>query len=285
MFPRISLSSIIKLSAFLAAVYFADIKLPEKNIPPKNDLVLILNKAPIDTETISKKIKYIPALVVNRENKVRTVIKKDEIEGIKDIKNLADTSAYEEAWAYLPEKQEWHEIGFDEEIINYEPTIRNDVDYKKKLSRENNEIFIYHFHPTDESIEREGKEQEVVENEPEDKEEQYKESENYLGNIFEGYEDACPSMPDIISMIYSSINYTKLNPKVTIISKLGSIYGVTKYYLTEKGFEHYNQNNIDDVILKNPHALSTEDSIKVSSDFIEIIFRSYNYLETNAPKD
>ncbi len=106
MFPRISLSSIIKLSAFLAAIYFADTKLPEKNMPPKNDLVLIINKAALpDTLASSKKIEYIPALVVNRENKVRTVIKKNEIEGIKDIKNLADTAKYEEAWAYLLKKK------------------------------------------------------------------------------------------------------------------------------------------------------------------------------------
>ena len=120
--------------------------------------------------------------------------------------------------------------------------------------------------------------------ESKNEEEQYKENENYLGNIFEWYEEACPSIRDIKTMIYYSIDCTKINPKTKIINKICSIYGVTEYYLTEKGFKHYKLYSID-TILKNPHTLSTEDSIKIRSDFIEIDFRSYNYLETNAPKN
>ena len=54
-----------------------------------------------------------------------------------------------------------------------------------------------------------------------------------------------------------------------MVNKLVSIYGVTEYYLTEKGFGYYKPYSID-TILKNPHAISTEDSIKVVSDLIEI---------------
>ena len=55
----------------------------------------------------------IGALLINDKNKIRYIIEKDLNSGIKDLQKLLNQGK-EEAWAYLPDKNLWVEIGYNE---------------------------------------------------------------------------------------------------------------------------------------------------------------------------
>jgi len=93
-------------------------------------------------------------LCINTNEKKYYVAKKNEEEGIKDIhkiNNEINNEIYEEAWLYLPEKQEWYEIGINSDRISVQPSdirIRRILEENKDISK----IIFYHNHPSKEDI-------------------------------------------------------------------------------------------------------------------------------------
>ena len=239
-----------------------------------------ISAGPEEKELPIRKIKYVNSLIVNRNKAIRTVALKNEFDGINDIKKLIKSSGYEEAWVYLPDKEEWIETGIDEEVNNGQTMIMSDADYEISLSRSNNRIYVYHFHPTDEAIEKESK-QEYTNKKSEGVEQYHSEDENdnLLEDLFNGIEDAAPSTTDLKSMVISSVKNRKINPKVNIVHKICSVHGVTEYSLTKKGFEHYHLSN-QDILIKNLWVIHNNGSTNITSDFIDIKFTPYKSLES-----
>jgi len=95
----------------------------------------------------------IDELVVNNMNKFKTVIYENEEEGISEMRKLIASSQTEESWVFLPHRQQWIEIGNNEETekkINksYITTAKLDVQFLDRLMNENNNMILYHFHPS-----------------------------------------------------------------------------------------------------------------------------------------
>lgn len=161
-------------------------------------------------------------LVVNTQNKQRTIIIQNEKQGIKDIKDLVASSDFEEAWAYLPDRKLWIELGINEynEVLNdkiYHSNVTLDGKLLSKLMKENNRIIIYHFNKVKTDKVMEEKDWERV-------------------HIHE----AVPNYKDLQNMIINSSIFYSQKPGGDIRYKIGSFYGVTETRLTKKGREKYN---------------------------------------------
>ena len=102
-------------------------------------------------EYYSEKV-YSENLCINTNEKKYYAAKKNEEEGIKDIHKINnEKNAYEEAWIYLPEKEEWYEIGINSDAISVQPfyfRIKNILEENKDISK----IVFYHNHPGNEDI-------------------------------------------------------------------------------------------------------------------------------------
>lgn len=84
-----------------------------------------------------------PVLSTNERNATRHFAELAEEEGIDHIQRLLATSAMEEQWAYLPDRQVWIEIGIDEAG----PQVQTDVDYLRQVLASSARVHLYHFHP------------------------------------------------------------------------------------------------------------------------------------------
>ena len=186
--------------------------------------------------------KVIDELVVNSENKHKTIIYKSEDEGISEMRNLLESSQIEEAWAYLPHQEKWIEVGYNEETekkINkrYITKARLDVQFLDGLMNENNNMVLYHFHSSyclslEDKIRK--REEEGL---PMNDKEIEKERIRLL------IKSAYPSRSDLTNMIANSIAFFERNPNGKITFKIGSHYGITEYHLTEEGIAHFYNND------------------------------------------
>lgn len=186
-------------------------------------------------------------LVVNNQNKYRTAIHKNEEEGILEMRQLINTSLIEECWIFLPHKGKWIEIGIGEEPEKkvdwrYLTKVRLDVQFMDKLMAENNNMVVYHFHPSHSLC----LEEKIIERKeagsPMNVQELEKERTRYL------VESAHPSKSDLMNMIVNSMEFFKRNLDGNITFKIGSHYGVTEYHLTENGRAYFNNDNLPEFL-------------------------------------
>lgn len=89
---------------------------------------------------------YTQKLTINDLNNSRYLTQKSFEDGIEDLYKLLGEGK-EEAWAYLPEKNLWIEIGYGEK--KDETSI--DVKHLEALMRENEKITVVHIHPNAEN--------------------------------------------------------------------------------------------------------------------------------------
>lgn len=169
-------------------------------------------------------IKEVDKLVVNTACSYRTAAKKSEEEGVKDIRELIDSSDLEELWAYLPQESLWVEIGRNEESFG-ESSVSTDEAYFKKLIQTYDELILYHFHINDER------------NYPSLKE---------LKKIF-NVKKAMPSGSDLAAIFCSSILFYRFQPYGKISAKLCSKCGITEFYLTDSWKEYYKNASTNEI--------------------------------------
>ena len=143
-----------------------DGKLKLRKLPENRSLIILLfaylsiftfghNHISFATEQISQQgaYKVINDLVVNNRNKFKTVIYESEAEGILEMRKLIARSQIEESWVYLPQQKKWIEIGHNEEAEKkidkrYITKAKLDVHLLDKLMSEDNDMVLYHFHPS-----------------------------------------------------------------------------------------------------------------------------------------
>ena len=79
-------------------------------------LTLWLNHVSLAVENANQNEKYkiINKLIINNKNEYKTIIFKNEGEGILEMRELIDSSQIEECWIYLPHHEKWIEIGYNE---------------------------------------------------------------------------------------------------------------------------------------------------------------------------
>jgi len=182
--------------------------------------------------------RYRENLVINYENLYRTVIHKSKKEGIKDMLKLISSSKLEEGWAYFSKDSIWVEIMKNEKIMQttndgYTATGEFDLPYLKKIMKENDNLTLYHIHPSDQKFD--------TDNLSESRIEEMRKSREIT--------TAIPSGEDISSLIGLSLTYHDINPKGKLKYAVCSERGVIEFGLTEKGMKHHLS---DDAI--SPHA-------------------------------
>jgi len=189
-------------------------------------------------------------LVVNTENTCRTVFKGNEEDGIKQLQQLVESSKLEEAWAYLPERLEWIEIGKEEK-----PETKQGEIYTKEvkfnipqdLFRNNHSIIIYHFHPRYslqlEELNVAAKQKKEVSKQKQELGVVTKQKQELNAIVKREQEilirKTLPSGRDLSKMIVDSRDFYQIHPQGQITFKFRSPYGITEFFLTEKGKEFY----------------------------------------------
>lgn len=169
----------------------------------------------------SKPIIHYNALYVNRQNSNRVVSHMPEEEGIQQMRALAKTTGYEEAWAYVQDNGSFHEIGYSESRKikpgDREFSVAIDEAYIHGLARSAKKITLYHLHPYFESM----------------KEEPGTPSswDRILGVV--------PSDPDFEVMKDYTCKFMKFKPKTAIEFRVVSGEAVTTYGLTQLGRQEY----------------------------------------------
>ncbi len=186
--------------------------------------------------------KVINELVVNNRNKFKTVIYESETEGILEMRKLIANSQIEESWVYLPNRKKWIEIGHNEEAEKkidkrYITKAKLDVQLLDKLMSEDNNMALYHFHPSHSlSLEDKIRRRKKSDSPMNDKE---IEKERIKLLIRSAY----PSRSDLLNMIGNSMEFFERNAEGNITFKVCSQYGITEYHLTDEGMAYLSADN------------------------------------------
>ncbi len=187
--------------------------------------------------------KVIDNLIVNNRNKFKTVIYESEAEGILEMRKLIANSLMEESWAYLPQQKKWIEIGRNEEAEKkidkrYITKATLDVQLLDKLMSEDNNMVLYHFHPSHSlSLEDKIRKREKSGLPMNDKEIERERIKLLIKSTY-------PSRSDLLNMIGNSMEFFERNTDGKITFKVCSHYGVTEYHLTDEGMAHLSAENL-----------------------------------------
>ena len=212
---------------------------------------LNLNHVSLAVENTNKEEEYnvINELVVNNKNQYKTVIYENENEGISEMRKLIESSQIEESWAFLPHQEKWIEIGHNEETEKkidkrYITKAKLDVQLLDKLMSKNNNIILYHFHPSH-SLSLEDK---IRKREEDGLPMNDKEIERERVRLL--IKSAYPSKSDLLNMIGNSTEFFERNADGNITFKICSHYGITEYHLTDEGITYLRADNSIKQILR-----------------------------------
>lgn len=179
---------------------------------------------------------YSPHLRANALNAERYVVKGVcERDGIREIAQILQSSAFEEMWAFLPRARdsddcEWHEIGRDERDKRSGATLRVDMGYLMELIAEHTHVQLVHFHPRRffECVSRDNCPQRAATAAPIDQ--------RWITDLV----FAMPSPSDVHFMMnVTSRFFRRHQGHGTIRHKVVTPYGVVDYGLTEQGLAKY----------------------------------------------
>ena len=217
-------------------------------------------------------------LVVNNKNKFKTVIFESEAEGISEMRKLIANSQVEESWVYLPHLKKWIEIGHNEEAEKkidkrYITKAKLDVQLLDELMSENNNMALYHFHPSHSlSLEDKIRKREESGSPMNDKD---IESERIKLLIKSAY----PSRSDLLNMIGNSMEFFEKNTEGNITFKVCSHYGITEYRLTDEGMAHLSaDNSFKQILWVKGISSSANIEVNVKGEILEM-----NPMETRSP--
>ncbi len=228
--------------------------------------------------TEQEEYKVIDDLVVNSRNKFKTVIHESETVGISEMRKLIASSLIEESWAYLPHQKKWIEIGRNEETEKkidkrYITKAKLDVQLLNKLMNENNNMVLYHFHPSH-SLSLEDKIRKQEESGTSMKSNKI-EKERVKLLIKSAY----PSRSDLLNMIGNTMEFFERNTEGNITFKVCSHYGITEYYLTDEGMEHlHTDNSLKQILWVKEISSSANIEANVKGEILEM-----NPMETRDP--
>jgi hypothetical protein len=233
---------------------------------------LNLNHASSAVENTNKEEGYnvINELIVNNENQYKTVIYENEEEGISEMRKLIESSQIEESWAYLPHREKWIEIGYNEESEKkvdekYITKAKLDIQLLDGLMNENNNMILYHFHTSyslslkDKIKKREKNGSPMNDNEIE------KERIRLL------IKSAYPSRSDLLNMIGNSTEFFERNSDGNITFKVCSHYGITEYRLTDEGMAYlYTDNSLKQILRITSISSSANIDANVKGEILEM---------------
>ncbi len=235
-------------------------------------LTLWLNHVSLAVENTNKEEGYnvINELVVNNKNEYKTIIYENENEGISEMRKLLESSQIEESWAYLPHREKWIEIGYNEESEkkineNYITKAKLDIQFLDGLMNENNNMILYHFHSSyclsleDKIKKREKDGSPMNDNEIE------KERIRLL------IKSAYPSRSDLMNMIGNSTEFFERNSDGNITFKVCSHYGITEYRLTDEGRVYlYADNSLKQILRITGISSSANIEVNVKGEILEM---------------
>ncbi|KHE91181.1 MAG: hypothetical protein K8F52_00510 [Candidatus Scalindua rubra] len=239
-----------------------------------------LNNISLAAELTNQQEGYnvIENLVVNNRNKFKTVIFESEAEGISEMRKLIANSQIEESWVYLPHLKKWIEIGHNEEVEKkmdnrYITKAKLDVQLLDELMSENNNMALYHFHPSRSlSLEDKIRKREESGSPMNDKD---IESEKIKLLIKSAY----PSRSDLLNMIGNSMEFFERNTEGNITFKVCSHYGITEYHLTDEGMAHLSADySFKQILWIKGVSLSANIEVNVKGEILEM-----NPMETRSP--
>ena len=267
-----------------------DGKLKLRTLPGNRSLIILfaylstflfgLNYISFATEQTTEQGEYkvIDDLVVNNRNKFKTVVHESEAEGISEMRKLIASSLIEESWAYLPHQKKWIEIGHNEEAEkkidkHYITKAKLDVQLLDKLMSENNNVVLYHFHPSHSlSLEDKIRKQEESSTPMNDKEIERERVKLLIKSAY-------PSRSDLLNMIGNSMEFFERNAEGNITFKVCSHYGITEYYLTDEGMEHlHTDNSLKQILWVKEISSSANIEANVKGEILEM-----NPMETRDP--
>lgn len=228
-------------------------------------------------------LKIVDNLVVNIDTNYRTVIYKTEKEGVKDMQELVKISKVEEAWVFDKNWNIWYEVGnlskqYEEEKESYFLYLTLDTKYIKKLTKESDNLVLYHFHPefVPESVYSIMSKQSV------------------------DVQTSLPSINDLTAGLYFERGFHISNPKGNMSSGLVAPEGIINFHFTKAGIEKYHDwtlGGLKNMVLKpkfkwTQNFKESKESVServrkltesMSDEYININFKTYKeyFLEPN----
>ncbi len=206
------------------------------------------------------------------------MIYESEAEGILEMRKLIARSQIEESWVYLPQQKKWIEIGHNEEAEKkidkrYITKAKLDVHLLDKLMSEDNDMVLYHFHPSHSlSLEDKIKRREESGLPMNDKEIERERIKLLIKSTY-------PSRSDLLNMIGNSVEFFERNTDGKIAFKVCSHYGITEYRLTDDGMAHLSADNLLKQILWVKEISSSANiEVNVKGEILEM-----NPMETRDP--
>ncbi len=191
-------------------------------------------------EPYTKKTIEFNKLILNRNDLIAYFVNKNEEMGIRDALRIAESSAYEEMWIYLPEKNRWYETGVqskisktkDKAVISSVRQDKRQLEEILSLNQDIKKINFYHIHPSRENLIK------AIEQKVASSINLISPLNSRFSNVSKKYfpkMNFSPSEADIKSMIYKTINYDDFE----ITHKVISVGGISEYFLTPEGIEYY----------------------------------------------
>lgn len=167
-----------------------------------------------------------PSRLQVQEGSEHPLVAKSEQEGIKDLHQLVLEADTEDAWAYVPEFREWHDVG-DESFFIPGTTVGLRLDRVKieELSEDNSQIVLYHIHPKP-AVQKLLKS--YLENPSDERLTPEQLVESFL------IDSTTPSVEDLTSAVYFSCKFGKDSENRY---RIASIYGITTYYLQPQSID------------------------------------------------
>lgn len=173
----------------------------------------------------------VPNLVVNVQETRRTIVRKNEKQGIQDIRKLLNHVTLEEKWIYVPDKELWVEMGIHSQKIEEDGRLGYIIFSKMK---ELKEIFLtekklvdYHFHP--ENIPHVNHQAKIFLKEmnlAETNKNLTWAKDNYLCPVQKIF-SAIPVRDDLFHLIVSSCIFYQIHPDGDFCHRILSPYGIT----------------------------------------------------------
>ncbi|MFH1053447.1 MAG: hypothetical protein V1740_03450 [Candidatus Woesearchaeota archaeon] len=216
-------------------------------------------------------LRIVSRFAANPGNDYRTVLKISENEAIRQLEGLLESN-YEEAWAFLPEKQQFIEIGqweqkFSTKMRSFNNRHDWDYDHLVELLIENDDIVIYHTQP---------KPNEKYVEEVKDRYREFGYSEELIERKAFEYiiSLSLPNPMDMARMIRASLAIKDIHPEGQFRVKLCSPYGVTEYWLTDQGADFIKGPVADE---HNIYVPGSDNPIALYSPYSYLMFTELNH--------
>lgn len=173
----------------------------------------------------------IPNLIVNTNDTHRTLIRKNEQNGLNDIRQLLLHSSLEEKWMYYPAKKIWIELGIHSIKLDEKGSagyqIFSRMEEIKNIFLTEKNLIDYHFHPVNSAILNQKAKVFLKKIAKECTDDNiHWANENYFAPVDRIF-SAIPVRDDLFQLIVSSCVFYRIHPEGDFYHKIVSPYGIT----------------------------------------------------------